>query len=222
MQQKTESIKSVYHCIYSVCFWQFFFLMLFSNYFGTFFMYVYKTYGENKQAHEPISDSLLTWAASIGAGLVNGFSRITLGALYDSYGFKKLFTILMLVQLFVSLICFHAANIPWLYFLCILLNYMSIGGMFALFPTSVTRVFGSEFGPQVYVWVLLGCFLASLVNTFNTIWLIKVMGIQALFYLGSVAQVITLGILYFFEERLDVENLAKHNALKTNYEENES
>ena len=111
---------------------------------------------------------------------------------------------------------------PWLYFLCILLNYMSIGGMFALFPTSVTKVFGEEFGPQVYVWVLLGCFLASLVNTFNTIWLIKVIGIQALFYLGSVTQVITLVILYFFEERLDVENLARYNALKTKNEEIES
>ena len=110
-------------------------------------MYAYKTYGENKSPHEPISDSLLTWAASIGAGLVNGLSRFTLGTLLDKYGFKRLFTILMTSQLIVSLVCYHAAYWPWLYFVCILLNYMSLGGMFAIFPVSVQNVFGLEFGP---------------------------------------------------------------------------
>ena len=69
--------------------------MMFANWFGTFFMYTFKTYGENKGTHPPISDSVLTWAASIGGGLVNGCSRLTLGALVDKYGFKKLFAILM-------------------------------------------------------------------------------------------------------------------------------
>ena len=92
--QKYE-IKSVRYCIYSVRFWQLISLMLFANYFGTFFMYAYKTYGENGSTHEPISDKTLTWASSIGAGLVNGVSRLVLGSLVDRYGFKKLFAILM-------------------------------------------------------------------------------------------------------------------------------
>ena len=90
-----REIKAVRYCVFSIRFWQLISLMLFSNYFGTFFMYAYKTYGENKSPHPPISDSLLTWAASIGAGLVNGCARITLGALFDKHGFKKLFTVLM-------------------------------------------------------------------------------------------------------------------------------
>ena len=91
-----DKIKSVKHCIYSIRFWQYFLMMVFSNYFGTFFMYTYKTYGENKSRdHPPISDEMLTWAASIGAGLVNGFSRVVLGLQFDTHGFKKLFTILM-------------------------------------------------------------------------------------------------------------------------------
>lgn len=202
------------YCVFSIRFWQLISLMLFANYFGTFFMYAYKTFGENGSSHEPISDSLLTWAASIGAGLVNGCSRVTLGALYDKFGFKRLFTVLMTSQLVVSLVCFHAARWPWFFFLCIMLNYMSLGGMFAIFPVCVQRVFGLELGPQVYVWVLLGSFLASLVNTLNTIWLVEILGVQMLFYLGSAAQVVTLAILFFFEERLDRRNLARFNALK--------
>ena len=69
--------------------------MMFANWFGTFFMYSFKIYGENQKPHPPISDSVLTWAASIGGGLVNGFSRLTLGVFVDKYGFKKLFAILM-------------------------------------------------------------------------------------------------------------------------------
>ena len=110
---------------------------MFANMFGTFFMYSFKTYGENKEPHPPISDAVLTWAASIGAGLVNGCSRFTLGTLFDKYGFKRLFAVLMTSQLIISLICYHAVYWPWLYFICILLNYMSIGGMFAIFPVSV-------------------------------------------------------------------------------------
>ena len=70
--------------------------MLFGNYFGTFFIYAYKTYGENKKLHSPISDELLTWVASIGAGLVNGSARLVFGALFDNYGFKKLFGFIMI------------------------------------------------------------------------------------------------------------------------------
>lgn len=92
----SREIRSVRHCVYSKRFWQFFTMMLFSNYFGTFFMYTYKTYGENKSPHPPISDALLTWAASIGAGAVNGTSRVILGSLYDKFGFKKLFSVLMI------------------------------------------------------------------------------------------------------------------------------
>ena len=135
-------IKGVKFCIYSIRFWQYFWLMLFSNYFGTFFMYTYKTFGENKGDHKPISDSTLTAAASIGSGLINGISRVTLGFLIDKYSFRCLFGILMILQLLNSLICYQAASKVWLYFICILVNYMCLGGMFAIFPVSVQNCFG--------------------------------------------------------------------------------
>ena len=118
--------------------------MILSQIFGTFFSYSYKVYGENQSPHPPISDTLLTWAASIGSGLVNGLSRISLGAIVDRVGFKTIFTVLMSIQLVNSLMCYWAAYIPWLYFTCIMLNYMCIGGTFAIFPVAVTNVFGID------------------------------------------------------------------------------
>ena len=97
VSKEPEQIRGVKYCFYSIRTWQFFALMILSNIFGTFFSYSYKVYGENKEPHPPISDKLLTWAASVGSGLVNGLSRIVLGAIVDRVGFKTLFAILMVI-----------------------------------------------------------------------------------------------------------------------------
>ena len=70
-------------------------MMTLGNIFGTFFSYSYKVYGSQDQTHEAISDATLTWAASIGSGIINGCSRILLGGVVDRVGFKTLFMILM-------------------------------------------------------------------------------------------------------------------------------
>ena len=140
-------IKGVKYFWRSLRFWQYFAIMILSNYFGTFFSYSYKPFGENDTPHEQISDSTLTWAASVGAGLVNGLSRIGFGTLVDKYSFRRLMSILMLIQLVNSMVCFWAAYVPALFFICILINYMVLGGLFAIFPVSVTNVFGLEYGP---------------------------------------------------------------------------
>lgn len=121
--------------------------MVCGNFFATFFSYTYKAYGENSALHTPISDKTLTWAASIGGGLVNGCSRLLMGYLQDKYSFRLLMTILMVDLLIVSVTVYWVTGVPSLYFLCVLMNYFSNGGLFAVFPGSVTNTFGLKFGP---------------------------------------------------------------------------
>ena len=90
-------IRGVVYCFYSTRFWQYFAIMILGNYFGTFFSYSYKVFGENDSPHKPISDYTLTWAASIGSGLINGISRITFGSLADKYSFRHLMGFIMLI-----------------------------------------------------------------------------------------------------------------------------
>ena len=78
---------------------------------------------------------------------MNGLSRIFFGTLVDKYSFKLLMGILMAIQLVNACVCFWAAYVPALYFICILVNYMVLGGLFAVLPVSVTNVFGLELGP---------------------------------------------------------------------------
>ena len=96
-----------------------------------------------------------------------------------------------------------------------MLNYMCIGGIFAIFPVAVTNVFGLEKGPQIYVWIILGSFISSLINLFETTVLLHWLGFASLFYFGAVTQVVSLLLVWHYKEELDVERLKKHNALKS-------
>ena len=167
----------------------------------------------NASFHEPISDNTLTWAAAIGAGVVNGLARIVMGAAVDKVGFKQLFTLTAIAQLINSLICYWAARYPTIYFICILVNFWSLGGIFSIFPVAVTNVFGLHIGPQIYVWIMFGVFVASLMNLIQTAYLKDMVGFCALFYMGSVTQILCLVIAYFYEEKLDVDRLRRRNAL---------
>ena len=188
--------------------------MVLANVYGTFFSYSFKPYGQNKaDSFEPISDNTLTWAAAIGAGVVNGLARIVMGAAVDKMGFKKLFTLQAIANLINSLVCCWAVHYPSLYFICILVNFWCLGGLFSIFPVAVTNVFGLNIGPQIYVWIMFGVFIASLMNLLQTAYLKDMVGFQALFYMGSVTQILCLVIAYYYEEKLDVDRLRRYGAI---------
>lgn len=145
---------------------------------------------------------------------MNGLSRICFGFLVDRYSFRTLYAILMAIQLVNACVCFWAAYVPALYFICILTNYMVLGGLFAVFPVSVMNCFGLKHGPGIYVQILFGSFISSLLNLVMTKWLEPVTPFWALFYMGAVAQVVVLVMtLGCFSEDLDRQNLERVNGL---------
>ena len=91
---------------------------------------------------------------------------------------------------------------------------MVVGGLFTVFPVSVTNVFGIEHGPQIYVWILLGGFFAAIFNLISTKWLLPATNFMTLFYVGALTQFVAIVLVLWFKEELDVKNLAKYNALK--------
>ena len=64
------------------------------------------------------------------------------------------------------------------------------------------------------MWILLGGAGSSLVNLINTVYLLPMLNFRAMFFFGTIAQIISLLILYKFEEKLDVSNLAKFNGIE--------
>jgi hypothetical protein len=124
----------------------------------------------------------------------------------------------MFIQLFNAMGCYYAVNLPWLFFVCIMLNYMSIGATFTLLPVATTNIYGLRVGPQVYVQVLFGSFVASLLNVFTTEWLLPALpvetGFRDLYFLGALTTLATLVILYLYKEELDVQRMESKGLLK--------
>lgn len=125
-------IKNPLKCIYSIKFWQLFWFMFSSQYFATFFSYSYKNFA----LLNDINDSVLTWAASIGSGFINGCTRLAVGSLHKHLGTKLILAILMIPLTVVSFTCFFAVDSTPLFFFYVLVNYFSIGGIFAALPTA--------------------------------------------------------------------------------------
>ena len=94
-------------------------------------------------------------------------------------------SILMVIQLVNSMVCFWAAFYPALYFACILINFMSVAGLFTIFPVSVTNVFGLEHGPSIYFMIMFGGFITASLNLFTIKWLLPATNFMTLYYVGS-------------------------------------
>ena len=205
-------LRSVACCFYSIRYWQYFCLICFGVYGSSLVSYSFKPFGESSKSHDSIDDGLLTWAASLGA-ITNGGIRVVFGELVDRFSFKLLMSIILTIELAMCLLFWVAANSPGFFFFLVLLNYAVLGGFFTIFPVSVTRIFGLEKGPQVFVQISMGSFISSLLNLAATKWLLPASNYLVLFCTGAVTTLLALTMLCFIKEELDVENLRKRDAL---------
>lgn len=183
-------------------------MMFLANIFGGFFSYEYKPIGNSIH----ISDNYLAWASS-ASSVVQAVTRVSFGALYDKFGFRPLFMVLMTICTVNSVICYPARVIPELYFVCILVNYMVMAGVFATFPTPAAKTFGPRFGIQVYSLILFGPPIQSVLTTIQVKLLYEVVGMEPLLYTGTVCSFIALLISAAFTERLDLEQMHEKKLL---------
>ena len=142
-------------------------------------------------------------------------ARVLFGRLIDKYSARFLLAILLTSELVLCLVFFWAAHFPEIYFFCVLVDYAILGGFFTVIPVSITKVFGLEMGPQVYVHVSIGSFFSAFLNLLATRLILPHTSYQFIYILGACFTSIALIVLYFIKEELDVENLRKRGALKS-------
>ena len=104
---------------------------------------------------------------------------------------------------------------PTAYFICVLVNYMATGGLYAIFPVTVTNLFGLEIGPKVYIWILLGGNVVSVINLLETAVFERLIGFVGIFYVNSAFQLLSIIVTCFYKEELDIERLRKNGGLKS-------
>lgn len=208
LSQSSKELRSLFSALHSTRFYQYFLMMFLSNIFIGFFGYLYKPIGLAAK----IPDSFLALAASI-ASLVQTATRFFVGFMYDIYGFKTIFSCIMALSVVISILCYPARHMPWLYFLCIQLDYITVAGIFALFPAPVSKTFGDKYGAQVYALILIAGPLGTVVNTFIVTYFYDALGDQNVFFIGTIASLGALMINFQFDEKLDTDRLKRKGEL---------
>jgi len=77
----------------------------------------------------------------------------------------------------------------------------------------VTNTFGLKLGPQIYSIILLASLVSSTLNIVMTDVLLPNTSYAFCFYFGACITCLSFIILWCFEEKLDVENLKRFNAV---------
>lgn len=193
---------SVFACLHSARFWEYFSFFMFSDLFCVLFVGSYKSLA---LAHG-YPDHLLTIAASASA-ISQTLGRFISSSLYDVYGIKPVFLIMMIVNFIVAVTVYDTLKYPLVYLAFVQVNFYLLGGIFSLFPTPISKSFGPKFGAQVYTLALLGGLCSSLIITVMMQFLAKPLGVRGLFNIGASFALITIVQVVNFDERIDIERL---------------
>jgi hypothetical protein len=90
------------------------------------------------------TDGYLTFIGSL-CSVANGAGRITWGRLYESVPFKKLYTMLLLGQTFLTITLRFVAGYEPLFGLWVCSTLFFTGGNFTIFPPFSVSVFGIKY-----------------------------------------------------------------------------
>ena len=152
---------------------------------------------------ESITDEVLSTASSL-AGITSCLARGLFGRLIDIYEFKKLYFLVLGLNLLNIQLSYFFVSVTPIYFFCILLNSFCMGACFVTLPASVANVFGAKYGSNVYSFVILGSLASSTLNSLNAKYVLAPYGFDAGFSICLAVTIIGLIILWNFEEKLDV------------------
>jgi Na+/melibiose symporter-like transporter len=117
-------------------FYNIFVILVFGSFYGLYVAAVYKTFDQDN-----LSDKVLTVAGALGS-VCNGCSRIMWASLQDKYGFKKVYGVILVLQLILSLTIYQVRTNEYLYVTWVAISFLCEGGHFSCFPPAVCKIFG--------------------------------------------------------------------------------
>ena len=124
---------------------------------GYFLAANFKNYGMTKIPN----DSFLTLVGSLSS-LCNGGGRIFWGILSDKFDFKKVYTIILLIQLLDIATLRFISNYELPYLIWISVALLCEGGNFVIFPPLSLKVFGPSVGSKTYSLLLIFCAVSNI------------------------------------------------------------
>jgi OFA family oxalate/formate antiporter-like MFS transporter len=169
------------------------FLLYCGLFYGLFVASVYKN-----SASMVLSDKVLTIAGSIGS-FCNGSSRFIWASAMDYFGFKKVYTVIMIMQLVACSTIYQARYNGDIYIGVVAMSFLCEGGHFSLFPAVCMKVFGTKSGGQICSILFWGAALSAL-SSFVITQVSKEINYQLVYQIALALTVVNCASLFFMSE----------------------
>ena len=112
-----------------------------------------------------LGDYTLSIIGSFGA-LFNGCFKIFWATMLDYYPFKRVYGVILLIQITLLISVHWAVYRAWSYAIVICLSFMCDGSMTSMLPVVTLHVFGIKRGGQVYSYMYSVFGVAAMLGTF--------------------------------------------------------
>ena len=170
-----------------------------------FGMYVASVYKDT--ALGLIPDSTLTLAGSLGA-FANGGSRMFWATIMDYIGFRKVYLILVSIQIITATFIYQSRYNAPLYVMFVVLAFLCEGGHFSTFSAAAPKIFGLVDGGKVATFIIVATVPATLTGLVCTQFP-NIFSPEIIFWVGAGLSVVNLILLFFLDEspmELDEDN----------------
>lgn len=170
-------------------------MMVLGIFYGIYMAGVYK-----KTAQDYLDDNTLTIAGAIGS-ICNGCSRYMWASLQDIYGFRKVYFVVMMIQLIVSATIWNVKANEYLYPAWVAFSFLCEGAHFACFPAVTAKIFGVQYGGQIFTIIFLIIPVSSLLSYLLVHFGANHISNQTIFLIAAVFSGINIVLIYFLDER---------------------
>ena len=134
--------------------------------------------------------------------ILNGFSRLIWGYLFDKFSFKCLYSICMITQAIVDSFLYNSVHYPILFFFLICFQSLVVSGKISLNVTMFTKVYGIKYFGLIYsVSTAIGGFCHLLEPFIIKIVVKKLEDYKILYIGGSFGAIFCFMILLNFSEK---------------------
>ena len=155
-----------------------------------------RSFGQLNLLNEKVLSNLSKVAA-----IINGSGRLLWGALFDKFGFKRLYLLIVGVEIGISSTIFHFGNNTLVYFIMVCVTALLLAGNIALMIPLYPKIFGIKYGTEVNgICIALysfSCILGPIVAKFV---IHERKDYQRLYLSGTVLAVISFIVVCLFKE----------------------
>ena len=134
--------------------------------------------------------------------LINGGGRILWGILFDKFGFKSLYILLVITEIFISASIFYVGQNGLLYFALVCVTAFLLAGNISLMVPLYPKIYGTKYGPEVngIAVALYGfsCLLGPIIAKFL---IHEKSDYKTLYFSGTFMAILSLITVFTFDEK---------------------